>query len=311
MIIYTDNPEYATNTLIPSIAFHQHNPKTNKAKNAQLIQRFFPDGKIYETEYSFPSIFDCLFVKQFSPSSQFDQLIEYSRRVNKIKGGILCFSGSGKDFHGFHQREWASLEGNIHLSILLQPERRVDHANAAFLILAANAITKTINDLEKIQSKASIHWVNDILIEQQKVGGVLVQSQVRGEITEKVVIGIGINVEKKPELRSDPFVKAATAINCHVENKKHYVIREILWPLVINLEMQYVTLMENRYLDLLDSYIKHSLIIGKVVEVYSDPREESPERVTMGKVVSITEDLELILEGVEQPVRKGRVKIFD
>ncbi|MBA7522716.1 Bifunctional ligase/repressor BirA [subsurface metagenome] len=311
MIIYTDNPEYATNTLIPSIAFHQHNPKTNETEYTYLIQRFFTDGKIYETEYSFPSIFTCLFVKQFSPSSQFDQLIEYSRRVNQIKGGILCFSGSGKDFHGFHQREWASLDGNIHLSILLQPERRVDHANAAFLILAANAVTKTINDLEKIQSKASIHWVNDILIEQQKVSGVLVQSQVRGEITEKVVIGIGINVEKKPELRSDPFVKAATAINCHVENKKHYVIREILWPLVINLEKQYVTLMENRYFDLLDSYIKHSLIIGKVVEVYSDPREGSPERVTMGKVISITEDLELILEGVEHPVRKGRVKIFD
>jgi hypothetical protein len=69
--------------------------------------------------------------------------------------------------------------------------------------------------------------------------------------------------------------------------------------------------MNNNYQNLINYYINHSQVIGKRVEVYSDPREGKSTKVAEGIVSGITENLELILSGQKELIRKGRLKLLN
>jgi biotin-[acetyl-CoA-carboxylase] ligase BirA-like protein len=309
MKIYTDNPEYARQIVDSSGPWQSITSKA-LSPDIQLLASQIMEGKfIYEGLTDINSIFNHLFIREFTPFSQFDSLVQYSKQVAKISAGILCFSGSGKKFHGFRNREWVSMPGNIHLSILLEPRKKISHTDSAFLILAAIAVVQTIESLTRIQSQPRIKWVNDIVIDDRKVGGVLVQTQIQGEVTDRVIIGIGLNVDVSPKIESDPFIQGAIAINQLLQGSENYTLAEILWQLIVNLERNYKVIMNDEYEKLLNEYISHSLLLGKYIEVFSDPREGESQKTDEGMVTSITENLELMLQGVEHPIRKGRIKV--
>jgi len=155
-----------------------------------------------------------------------------------------------------------------------------------------------------------ISWVNDIIIDNFKVGGVLAQTQIQGTIIDKVVLGIGLNVDKSPEIENGRFVEGATHINQIVKGKI-YPLKQVLLSLISNLEQNYRTILENNYHDLLNYYIDHSIVVGKHVEVYSDPREGKAHKIAEGVVSGITENLELILTGQQDLIRKGRIKLLN
>jgi BirA family biotin operon repressor/biotin-[acetyl-CoA-carboxylase] ligase len=186
----------------------------------------------------------------------------------------------------------------------------VEHAAVAFLIMAANAVTQTINGLGRLKVRAGLHWVNDIVIEGLKVGGVLCQTQMSGEKTERVIVGIGLNVRKRPAIVNDACVRGATAINEHVIDRDVYSLEEVFWPLVTNLEKNYLTLLDQGYTQLLAYYIENSALIGKTIEIFSDPQQGPTKKLGEGKALEINEDLELIIEGVAAPLRKGRVRLI-
>jgi BirA family biotin operon repressor/biotin-[acetyl-CoA-carboxylase] ligase len=58
--------------------------------------------------------------------------------------------------------------------------------------LGALAACQALHKLFSLPAK--IKWPNDILLEGRKAGGVLVESRWSGEVTNAVVIGIGINI---------------------------------------------------------------------------------------------------------------------
>jgi len=235
-------------------------------------------------------------------------LLQISKLSSTFRDNILCFAGSGNNFHGFRLRKWASVQGNIHLSILLHPQQYIEHAEIVFLILAANTVTQTINQLRGIRQKAMIRWVNDITINHCKVGGVLAQTQIQGRIIDKVVLGIGLNVDRSPEIENDKIVNSITHINDHIEGRI-YPLNQVLDILISRLDQNYMAILENNYQDLINYYINHSLVIGKRIEIYSDPREGSSTKVAEGIVSGITENLELILSGQKELIRKGRIKL--
>jgi len=287
-----------------------------------ISQQLYPENEIYfgsseNTKYIlnetadrnvFTNTFKHFFISEHVPFSQYDMLLQISKLSSTFRENILCFAGSGNNFHGFRLRKWTSVQGNIHLSVLLHPRQYIEHAEIAFLILAANSVTQTINQLAGIQQKAMIRWVNDITINQSKVGGVLAQTQIQGEIIDKVVLGIGLNVDRTPEIENDHFVNTATHINDHIRGCNH-PLNHILEILISRLEQNYMAILDNKYQDLINYYIKHSLVIGKRVEVYSDPREGNSAKVAEGVVTGITENLELILSERKELIRKGRIKL--
>jgi biotin-[acetyl-CoA-carboxylase] ligase BirA-like protein len=308
MLIYTDSPEYTHRIATSKVLFHPLDKNSTSEIPQEISDELYPEKKIFVGSMKSDLKFNHYFISPYVPISQYDLLIRYAKSNKCLEEDILCFAGSGKNFHGFRQRKWASEAGNIHLSILLHPKRRLEHVETSFLILAANALTKTINDLERMQNKAMIHWVNDVMIDSFKVGGVLAHTQIQGEIADKVILGIGLNLDSSPEIEQDRFVKQVTHVNKFVEGES-YPLGSVLSSLIYNIEQFYSAILENKYHDLLNFYIDHSLLIGKKVDVYSDPREGNQNKYAQGVVAGITENLELILDGGQEIIRKGRVKL--
>jgi len=310
MLIITDTPDYANHILAPDVSFHPLKKESIPQFPMEIADQLFPEKKIFSCSSISNETFDYYFISKFVPFSQYDMLLRFANSEGAFEGNILCFAASGKNFHGFRQRKWASISGNIHLSVLLHPRIHIEHVETSFLILAANAVTKTINDLERVHKKAMIHWVNDIMIDSFKVGGVLAHTQIQGERTDKVILGLGLNLDISPEIEIDRFVKHAAHINKFVVGEP-YPIRTVLSSLIENLEENYSAILKNKYHDLLNYYSKHSILIGKKIEVYSDPREGKENKIAEGIVTGISENLELILGENREIIRKGRVKLSE
>ena len=94
-------------------------------------------------------------------------------------------------------------------------------------------IAKTITQifLDQYNINLKIKFPNDIYYNNKKIGGILTESKVRGEIVKFVVIGIGINTNQEefnPELK-----EIATSIknefNIKVNNEN--IIKNILYQI--------------------------------------------------------------------------------
>ena len=100
-------------------------------------------------------------------------------------------AGQGRSGRSFYSPEC----GSVYMSILLKPLNEEQFKRIT--VIAAVAVAMVINSYdfpEEIENKAGIKWVNDIFINNRKVGGIIAQAENYGCDNQYVVLGIGINV---------------------------------------------------------------------------------------------------------------------
>ena len=96
---------------------------------------------------------------------------------------------------GRHGHTWASVAGNLHLSVLVRP--RGDPAGWGRLpLLAGLAVAEAVGSFGV---EPALKWPNDVWVGGRKVAGVLVESTSAGGALESAVIGVGVNVAAVPE----------------------------------------------------------------------------------------------------------------
>jgi BirA family biotin operon repressor/biotin-[acetyl-CoA-carboxylase] ligase len=188
---------------------------------------------------------------------------------------------------------------------------KVEHFGTGFPILAAVSLVEAIDAIEGLEVKASIKWVNDVLCDGAKVAGFLVHTTSMEDTVSSVVLGIGLNVEKTPELPPDPHVPKVASIREFVEESIKLDLKAILSILLDRLSENYRLLLQGQWAQLLNVYRKRSFVIGREVRILSDPEEGKQEELGSGKVFSIGENLEIWLDGEDNPVKKGRLIVID
>ncbi len=104
--------------------------------------------------------------------------------------GTVVIAGEQTAGKGRLKRAWLSPPGNIALSIVLYP----DIADLPYLVMIASLAV--VHAIEKAGGvKAQIKWPNDILINGKKVGGILIENEMKSNKVALSIIGIGINVD--------------------------------------------------------------------------------------------------------------------
>jgi len=98
---------------------------------------------------------------------------------------------------GRNGRSWESQEGNLFCSILLKPKCRPE-IFSLFSFVCALAVTGALEALTG-NSELTLKWPNDVLLNGKKVCGILLESAIRGNETEYLIIGIGVNLLHYPE----------------------------------------------------------------------------------------------------------------
>ena len=93
---------------------------------------------------------------------------------------------------GRRQAAWLSPAGeNLLFSVLLRPAIATPRLSGLPLVTGL-AVRDAVAPL--IAASPLVKWPNDILVDDKKLCGILVESQIRGAEGVAVVIGIGLNV---------------------------------------------------------------------------------------------------------------------
>jgi len=110
------------------------------------------------------------------------------------KHGTVLFANSQVKGRGRLNREWISDKNNsLTFSILLT--ENITATNINIINLASSiAVAQSIENLYQLD--ISLKWPNDVLVATRKVSGILVESVSKGDTLERVVVGIGVNVNQ-------------------------------------------------------------------------------------------------------------------
>ena len=169
-------------------------------------------------------------------------------------------AGRGRGGH-----EWHSAAGDgLYVSALIRAPLPL--AQALWISLATGlAAQHAIHQAANIT--ADIRWPNDLLINtprgSRKVGGILVETAVEGEVLRYAVIGIGININHT----SLPDELATQATSLHIETGHSISRTGVLIDLLRALDLE-LTHLESSATDLLDRFTAASTwVCGKRVHV--------------------------------------------
>lgn len=309
MHIITNDKSF-TGEFFPTAADWAISPEQLDDKTNGVSGIFFHGEKTFFSRIQDQSMWDLAIVTKFAGESQFDVVVRAMSNELSKAGNMLCISGSGNNFHGFNKRKWEALPGNLHLTALLRPERKIAHPSAAFLVLPAVSVIQTIDNIAGLEDRTHIKWVNDLLIDEMKIAGVLAHSHLQGESVLSVAIGIGINVASKPEMISDSFVKGATCLNDYLPHNRQTSQGEVFNLLAANLSRNYELLLNGGYHKLLEFYKSRSLISGRNVKIMTDSIYSEGTEIIEGVVRKIGYDLEIYFENKSEPVTNGRLIVL-
>lgn len=311
MIITTDNTGYTEKLFNIQNNWTPAKPSDFEGDLQILTERLFTDSNLSTFVAAENSSWTHAFVADHAPYSHFDLLIRLIRDGCDLPGGLLLQAKSGRKFHGQKGRPWQALEGNLHLTILLTPHKRIHNFTTGFQILAAVSLIETIDMLKGFKNTAQIKWVNDIWIDGCKVAGFLVHTMSAGDTVSDVILGIGLNVEKSPDSPADDYYSEAACLADFASDPSICRIDQVLGLLLRRFSANYKILLSGHYGRLLDIYRKRSLVIGREVRIMTDLEEEKPEETARGRVEKIGNFLELYLKGYSKPVTHGRLIIID
>ncbi|MFO0550799.1 MAG: biotin--[acetyl-CoA-carboxylase] ligase [Polyangiaceae bacterium] len=117
-------------------------------------------------------------------------------------------AGRGRSGNTWHSPPDASL----YLSVVLRPS--IEPARAAPLALVAGVVVAGVVDARldpAREARARIKWPNDVWLDDKKLAGILVESQIRGAEVTSVIAGIGLNAALDPaELPADVAARATS-----------------------------------------------------------------------------------------------------
>ncbi len=148
------------------------------------------------------------------PSTQSTAMEMISRGDGRDHTVIVAAAQSAG--RGRYRRTWVSHHGNLYASFIFNAEER----DPRLSYTAAVAIVET---LMAFGVHATIKWPNDILVDNKKIAGVLIEYASRF-----VIVGIGINIKTNPTVNSYKTTK--------LENYTDASIMDVLNLLMRNLD---------------------------------------------------------------------------
>lgn len=127
-----------------------------------------------------------------STNSYAQQLI----REEKATEQTVILALEQTDGRGQRGKKWESENGmGLFASFIFLPERIP--AISQFLLNKAIALGVAEYIESKANQKVSIKWPNDLIIDNEKISGILIESNLRGPFFSSLVVGVGINLNQR------------------------------------------------------------------------------------------------------------------
>ena len=139
-------------------------------------------------------------IHQFDEVESTNDLAFSLAENNQIFANEIIVASKQNKGRGRLNRNWESPKGNLYFSLVLQPKIAIEKTSQISLVaicalqIAVAKIFQQQNIVAKIQNK----WPNDLLIDQKKVAGILLESKISNKNCDFAILGIGVNINSNP-----------------------------------------------------------------------------------------------------------------
>ncbi len=169
---------------------------------------------------------------------------------------------------GRRGRVWLSPpRKNLYLSVVLRPDLPPQRASELTLV-ASVALCEAIREAGV---EASIKWPNDILVGGRKVAGILTEMAAEPDAVQWVVVGIGVNLNARPEDFPDDLRGRATSLA--VERRQPVPRALFAAALLARLEEWVERHAEDGFEPIRKAWKERSVTLGCRVQAQADGRD--------------------------------------
>ncbi len=190
--------------------------------------------------------------ENLNSTSEYAKTLEFDARIARVIIAELQAEGKGRE-----GKEFVSDRGGLYFSIVID-EEAVPFNLPLVTQLAAAAVYEAFKDFN---IAVSVKWPNDIILNQKKLAGILVESESRGSKI-RIIAGIGINLNNDVQ-----NVENATSLKCEGFS---VAAGDLLQGVVRRFIGFYNKLKTGDTEEILDIVKQNSYILNKEVLVYKE-----------------------------------------
>ncbi|MBM3700552.1 MAG: biotin--[acetyl-CoA-carboxylase] ligase [Actinobacteria bacterium] len=185
------------------------------------------------------------------------------KNMEDIQDGTVIYADVQTKGKGRNSRTWVSEKGNLFMSLVLKPEYNLGKKNSLCAIVHYTAVVLTRVLETKYSVKAKIKWPNDLLVDNKKIAGILIEAVIQGSNLQGIVVGIGVNLNMEKDLL-ERLDQAATSLNLLLNQK---ISRDkFLDYLLEEFFSRYEKLLEKGFSLIKKEYILKNMFLGKMVK---------------------------------------------
>lgn len=200
-------------------------------------------------------------------------------------------------------RTFCSPDGGLYLSVLLRPRLPLGQLNLVTLA-AAVAVCRALERLTPLAP--AIKWVNDVLVDERKLCGILTEAAIEGETgaIDFVVVGIGVNLRLDRTVLPPDVQEIACAL---ADLTRDVPRRAVLAAAILGeLETRYALLESGQSHLLLAEYRTRLCVLGRTVRVCA------PQGSYEARVQDLDENGHLLVrtpDGAQHTLSSGEISI--
>jgi BirA family biotin operon repressor/biotin-[acetyl-CoA-carboxylase] ligase len=193
-------------------------------------------------------------------------------------------------------RHWDSLIGNLYMSVLLRPEECPAEKAGQISFVTAVAVSEAIDTAIPGAYDKKLKWPNDILINDKKCAGILLESDLRDDgAVDFLLLGIGVNILAPPEY--------ALGLK-EIAGDHHLAIHPFRDVVLQKLKENYLDWQKNGFAPIREKWIASAYRLGEDIKV----KLAKEERAGVFKDLDASGCLILAgADGVEHRISSGEV----
>lgn len=183
---------------------------------------------------------------------------------------------------GRKDRNWVSPQGNLYFSLVLKPKIAIEKIHQ-ISFLAICALQIVVEKLVEKNVEVKNKWPNDLLINNKKCAGILLQSKLNEKNCEFVILGIGLNLVSSPD---NVIFEAGNLKEFNVETSPNQMLEKFL----DEFEKIYQNYLDFSFKNIRNLWLKNAYKLGEEILIKLDEKE------IKGIFEDLDEDGNLILE---------------
>lgn len=175
--------------------------------------------------------------------------------------GTVILAQTQSKGRGRFDRVWQSPEGGVYVSLILRPCISPEKVSV-LPIGVALVVAKTV---ESYGLHPTIKWPNDVRINRKKIAGILLESEIKRNTINYVIVGIGINLNVDSSNLSSDIRLHSTSMKSEIGTVVDYY--EFLRRFFRQFEDFYHRFTEQQYDQIIQEWKSYSDTLGKKIRI--------------------------------------------